>query len=180
MFSLILSRLRQGTCTKADKNILDLYVLTSDKCSPETKALTDITRWVTDPTKACPLITYRDAHNFESSKAFAQATGQDFNIYHAFDTRGRGRNKKKLTGLAAEAAWRVRVKDANDLGGKVPFIPGMPVFGTDNIATELGLSKGSMGTLVSIKYEVHEGRQYAISATVDFTGYNSVDSEHPH
>ncbi|KAJ3881168.1 hypothetical protein F5051DRAFT_290444, partial [Lentinula edodes] len=113
------------------------------------------------------------------AKAFARATGQEFHVYHSTDTRGRGKNKKVIKGVAAEAAWRIPVKDAQDLGGKVPYIPGMPVFGTENIATELGLSNGSLGTLVSLTYEIHDDRYYAVSATVDFPGYKSNDPMHP-
>ncbi|KAJ6622259.1 hypothetical protein B0H10DRAFT_2214622 [Mycena sp. CBHHK59/15] len=64
-----------------------------------------------------------------------------------------GGKKRQLSGLAAEVAWSIPVKEANDLGGKVPFVPGMPVFCTENIATELGISNGSPGTLISIVYE---------------------------
>ncbi|KAJ3804914.1 hypothetical protein F5876DRAFT_10838, partial [Lentinula aff. lateritia] len=113
------------------------------------------------------------------AKAFANATGQEFCIYHSTDTRGRGKNKKVIKSIASEAAWRIPVKDAQDLGGKVPYIPGMPVFGTENIATELGLSNGSLGTLVSLTYEIHENRRYAVSATVDFPGYKGKDRMHP-
>ncbi|THU84117.1 hypothetical protein K435DRAFT_870607 [Dendrothele bispora CBS 962.96] len=117
----VLSRLRTGTCTEKDKELLDRYVLSSDNCPNETKNLTDISRWVTDPKKACPLITYtnaaRDAHNFESAKAFAEATGQEFHVYYSLDTRGRGKNRKEIQGAAAESAWKVPVKQAQDLGG---------------------------------------------------------------
>ncbi|KAJ7775635.1 hypothetical protein DFH07DRAFT_700662, partial [Mycena maculata] len=116
------------------------------------------------------------------AEAFASATGQEYQLYHAKDTRGRGRNKRQLSGLAAEVAWSIPVKEANDLGGKVPFVPGMPVFCTENIATELGISNGSLGTLVSIVYEDVEGRRYAISAEVDFRAYrnSNPDALHPH
>ncbi|KAJ6529961.1 hypothetical protein DFH09DRAFT_818955, partial [Mycena vulgaris] len=116
------------------------------------------------------------------AETFATATGQGCHIYHAKDTRGRGRKHQQLTGLAAEAAWTIPVKEANDLGGKVPYLPGMPVFCTENIATELGISNGSPGTLVSIVYEETEGRRYAISAEVDFKAYKNsqADAPHPH
>ncbi|KAJ3871466.1 hypothetical protein F5051DRAFT_302021, partial [Lentinula edodes] len=113
------------------------------------------------------------------AKAFARVTGQEFHICHSTDTRGRGKNKKVIKGIAAEAAWKIPVKDAQNLGGKVPYIPGMPVFATENIATELGLSNGSLGTLVSLTYEIHDNRYYAVSATVDFPGYKSNDPVHP-
>ena len=56
----------------------------------------------------------------------------------------------------------------------------MPVFCTENVATELGPSKGSHGTLVSIKYVERDGRRYAVCAEVDIPGYNSSIEEHPH
>ncbi|KAF5355211.1 hypothetical protein D9757_014771 [Collybiopsis confluens] len=104
----ILSRLRVGTCTEADKAVLDKYVLSSEDCSPDTKALVDVTHWIKNSKHACPLITYTnaacDAHNFECTRAFAQATSQTFQIYYASDSRGRGKKKIELEGLAAEAS----------------------------------------------------------------------------
>ncbi|KIK55921.1 hypothetical protein GYMLUDRAFT_174987, partial [Collybiopsis luxurians FD-317 M1] len=79
------------------------------------------------------------------TKAFAQATSQEFHIHFSKDWHGRGKNKKEIQGLAVEGA--------HNLGGRVLYIPGMPVFGMENIATELGLSKGSLGTLVSITFK---------------------------
>ncbi|KAJ6505147.1 hypothetical protein C8R45DRAFT_787660, partial [Mycena sanguinolenta] len=116
------------------------------------------------------------------AEAFATATGQGCNVYHSRDTRGRGRKRQQLAGLAAEAAWAVPVKEANDLGGKVPYVPRMPVFCTENIATELGISNGSPGTLVSVIFEEIEGHRYAISADVDFRAYKNSkpDAPHPH
>ena len=55
----------------------------------------------------------------------------------------------------------------------------MPVFCTENLATELGISNGSPGTLVSIIYEEIEGRRYAISAEVDFRAYKNSDPDPP-
>ncbi|KAJ7074949.1 hypothetical protein B0H15DRAFT_765529, partial [Mycena belliarum] len=122
----------------------------------------------------------RDRHNNSMAEAFAAATGQVYHVYHSYDTRGRGKRRKQLTGLAAEAAWLVPVKEANDLGGKVPYLPGMAVFCTENLATELGISNGSPGTLVSIVYEEIDGRRYAISAEVDFKAYKSSDRDAPY
>jgi hypothetical protein len=119
----ILKRLRKGTCTEDDKEILHKYVLSNAECSEGTKDLTGINRWIEDPAHACPLIMYtnaaRDRHNSNMAEAFATATGQDCHVYHSRDTRGCGRKRQQITGLAAEAAWSVPVKEANDLGGKV-------------------------------------------------------------
>ncbi|KAJ6597606.1 hypothetical protein DFH09DRAFT_868187, partial [Mycena vulgaris] len=114
------------------------------------------------------------------AEAFAASTGQGCPIYHSKDTRGRGGKRRQLTGLVAEVAWAVPVKEANDLGGKVPYVPGMPVFCTENIATELGISNGSPGTLVSVIFEEVEGRRYAISAEVDFRAYKNSDPDAPY
>ncbi|KAJ6530621.1 hypothetical protein B0H19DRAFT_1273619 [Mycena capillaripes] len=98
-----------------------------------------------------------------TAEAFAAATGQGCHVYHAKDNRVGGRKRRQLnTGLVAEVAWAVPVKEANDLGRKVPYVPGMPVFCTENIATELGISKGSPGTPVSVIFDEVEGRRYAI------------------
>jgi hypothetical protein len=63
---------------------------------------------------------------------------------------------------------------------EVPYLPGMAVFCTENLATELGISNGSPGTLVSIVYEEIDGRRYAISAEVDFKAYKSSDPDAPY
>jgi hypothetical protein len=169
----LLSRLRRGTCTEADKQMLDQYVLTNKDCSDETKALTNIQHWIDGV--GCPLIVYcneaRDVHNYEMSCAFSRATGQETSLYWSIDTRGRGKARRELVGVAAEAAWRVAVKEADDLSGKLPLVSGMPVFCTENIATELRISKGCIGKLVSVKYVDRSGRRYAVSAEVDFPGY---------
>jgi hypothetical protein len=178
----LLSRLRRGTCTEADKHLLDQYVLSSEHCSEQTKALTRIQHWIDGV--GCPLIVYcneaRDVHNFEMSCAFARATGQTSVMYHSIDTRGRGKSRRELIGIAAEAAWRVAVKEADDLSGRLPLVSGMPVFCTENIATELRISKGCMGKVVSVRYVQRSGRHYAVSAEVDFPGYKGPDPQHPH
>ncbi|KAJ7602730.1 hypothetical protein FB45DRAFT_705025, partial [Roridomyces roridus] len=114
------------------------------------------------------------------AKTFAESTGQEVIVYYSEDGCGRGKKRRQLTGLAAEAAWHAPVKDAADLPGKVVYVPGMPVFCTENTATELGISKGSRGTLVSVRYAERDGKRYATTAEVDFPGYNGTDPEHPH
>ncbi|KAJ6605880.1 hypothetical protein B0H10DRAFT_1820159 [Mycena sp. CBHHK59/15] len=101
------------------------------------------------------------------AEAFAVATGQEYHVYHSRDTRGRCRRRKQLTGLAAEAAWLVPVKEANDLGGKRSQKPAGFRVSIVWACTELGISNGSPGTLVSIVYEEIDGRRYAISAEVE-------------
>lgn len=56
----------------------------------------------------------------------------------------------------------------------------MPVFLTENLAPELGLSNGAEGKVVSLKYIVYDGRHYAVSVYVDFQTYNNLASINPH
>ncbi|KIJ44904.1 hypothetical protein M422DRAFT_107304, partial [Sphaerobolus stellatus SS14] len=114
------------------------------------------------------------------AEAFSKATGQAFHLYHSIDTTGRGRKKKSLQNAAAQAAWMAPVKDAENLSGKLPLVPGMPVFLTKNIAPELGLANGSEGTLVSVKYEELEERRYAVSVDVDFPTYCNPNKTNSH
>jgi hypothetical protein len=117
------------------------------------------------------------------AQAFARATNQEFAVYYAEDTVGRGSKKTVLTGRNAQDAWNTPIKShAEDLSGRLPLVIGMPIYIVDNIAVELGVSNGSGGTLINIEYEIREGRRYAISAEVHLPLYTSSnpDAEHPH
>jgi hypothetical protein len=96
----ILKRLRKGLCTEEEKEVLDKYVLSSEECIPETKALTDIERWADNPGQACPLIVYtnvaRDRHNLNMAEAFATAIGQGCHVYHS---RGQEKSSKGGQGV---------------------------------------------------------------------------------
>ena len=131
--------------------------------------------WITDCAHASPIICYtnlvRDAHDIKAAKSFARAANYSFHFYYSIDTCGHGSKKNLLQNEAAHAAWASPVKAARDLSGRLPLIPGMPVFLTENIATGLGLSNGSEGTLVSVKYQVHDNKCYAFSAEADFDSY---------
>ena len=183
IFQALLGRLRYGLCTMDDYIFLKSFIIMNR--DPETNnQLLNITCWITNRSFASPLICYtnivRDAHNVKAAEAFARATGYSFHLYYALDTVGNGRNRRELINQAAEAAWNTPVKSANDLSGKLPIIPGMPIFITENIATELGLSNGSQGVLVSAKYQVHNNHRYLISVDVDIDSYNNPRNSYPH
>ncbi|KIJ42108.1 hypothetical protein M422DRAFT_126760, partial [Sphaerobolus stellatus SS14] len=111
---------------------------------------------------------------------FAHATGQSFHLYHSLDYFVNNKSKLLLKNAAADAAWNAPTKKANNLYGHLPLVPGMPVFLTDNIATEIGLSNGCEGTLVSLKYEVAGNKRYAASVDVDFPSYHNPNKVHQH
>ncbi|KAJ7597968.1 hypothetical protein C8J56DRAFT_750841, partial [Mycena floridula] len=117
------------------------------------------------------------------TQAFAQATGQEFAVYYAEDSVGRGRKHVVLTGQNAEDAWNTPLKsEAHDLSGRLALVIVMPIFIVENLAVELGVSNGSGGTLVGVEYEVRNGKRYAISAQVDLPLYTSSDprAKFPH
>lgn len=115
--------------------------------------------------------------------AFASSTGQEFVVYHAEDTVGRGSKRTPLTGLNTKDTWSTNIKSsAHDLTGRLPLAIGMPVIVVDNLAVELGVCNGSRGTLQRVNYFTKNGVRYAVSADVDIPAYNNPnpDAEHPH
>ncbi|KAJ7598740.1 hypothetical protein C8J56DRAFT_739998, partial [Mycena floridula] len=115
--------------------------------------------------------------------SFAKVTGQECCVLYSEDFVGRGRKRTILTGKNAQAAWNTPIKShANDFSGRLALVIGMPVYIVDNMAVELGVSKGSRGILTGVKYRTCEGRHYAISAEVDLPLYTSFDpnAEFPH
>jgi hypothetical protein len=179
----LLCRIRFGNGNWNDFQNLQQHIL-SKRTIEQNRKLLDVKLWLEDPDNATPLICYtnavRDAHNFRSSKAFAQVTNQQFHVYYSEDTCGGGKKKFTLKNEAAEAAWNTSIKRAKDLSGRLPLIPGMPIFLTDNIATEIGLSNGSEGKLVGVNYKEYEGKRYATSVLVELKTYNNPQQENPH
>jgi hypothetical protein len=150
-------------------------------------SLTNISKWLGTPANAVPLITYtnhvRNVHNWNSIEAFEKFTGHEFTVYYAEDTVGRVGHTITLTGQNAIDAWDTPIKcNANDLSGRLPLVVSMPIFIVDNIAVELGILKGSGGTLIGLRYEIRGGRRYAISVDVEIPAYTSSDpdAEFPH
>jgi hypothetical protein len=189
-FVQLLNRLRRGKCTvdgeDSDLEYLKRYQLGSS-ASVVDPSLTNVAKWLGTPSEAAPLITYtnhvRNVHNWNSTEAFAKFTGQQFAVYYAEDTVGRVGHTTTLTGQNAIDAWDTPIKsNANDLSGRLPLVVGMPIFIVDNIAVELGISKGSGGTLIGLRYEIRGGRRYAISVEVEIPAYTSSDpdAQFPH
>jgi hypothetical protein len=161
-FVALLGRLRRGTCTvSGEDNDLDFLKqyqigMPGSCVDPE---FSDVLRWIQPPGHGAPLITYtnhvRNTHNWLLTQSFAGATNQEFAVYYAEDTVGRGKNKTILTGRNAEDAWNTPIKAlGEDLSGRLALVIGMPIFVVDNMVVELGVSNGSGGTLVSVEYEV--------------------------
>ncbi|KAE8243843.1 hypothetical protein A4X13_0g6923 [Tilletia indica] len=180
-FIALLGRLRYGMCTEDDKALLDQHVLGSGS-SADVQNI-DAALWLSPDNDASPLISYRngvrDAHNVRMSESFAALSGQDYWVYHSLDKVGKGHKQKVLRHAAAESAWAIPPKHASDLHGRLPLLIGMPVFCTENIATELGISNGSEGRVAKISYFEKDGRRFLISADVDFPAYRNSDASAP-
>ncbi|THU91859.1 hypothetical protein K435DRAFT_583082, partial [Dendrothele bispora CBS 962.96] len=114
------------------------------------------------------------------TKAFAEATCQDFHVYYAEDSvaLAGSRQRNVLSGDAAQDAWNAEIKtDAHDLTGRLALVVGMPVIIVDNVAVELGISNGTRGKLVGITYHVSDNRRYAVSADVHLPSFVSPDPD---
>ena len=184
----LLQRLRKGACTTegADNDLDYLSTFRLSSTGSQT-AVPDVLKWISDPENASPLITYtnavRDVHNWNMTKAFATASGQEFDVYYAEDTMGKGSERRILTGQNATDAWSTSIKaNAHDLSGRLPLAIGMPIIIVDNIAVELGISNGSRGTIRGIKYFTRNARRYVVSIDVDLPGYTNpdIEAENPH
>lgn len=186
----MLGHLRKGVCTvEGEDNDLDYlrqFQLGSSDCVTNDD-LTHVHRWLYAPSTAPPLITYtnyvRNDHNWWMAQVFASSTGQDFAVYYAEDSVGRGLKRVILRGQNAQDTWNTPIKScAKDLSGRLPLVIGMPVYIVDNMAVELGIARGSGGTLISVQYRLKEGKRYAFSAVVDLPLYTSADpsTQFPH
>ncbi|THU90478.1 hypothetical protein K435DRAFT_600133, partial [Dendrothele bispora CBS 962.96] len=112
------------------------------------------------------------------TKAFADATCQEFHVYYAEDSVAQpgSRQRKILTGNAAEDAWNAEIKsDAHDLTGRLALVVGMPIIVVDNVAVEIGISNGARGTLTGISYYISNNRRYAASVDVHLPSFSNPD-----
>ncbi|KAL9934843.1 hypothetical protein V8E36_006618 [Tilletia maclaganii] len=107
--------------------------------------------------------------------AFASNSGQELHMYYSVDKVGRGNEQRQLQNAAAHSAWLVPPKQAGDLHGRLPLVIGMPVFCTENIATELGVCNGADGVVAKITYTEERGKRFATSVEVDFPTFTSVE-----
>ncbi|GAA5857777.1 hypothetical protein JCM5353_003876 [Sporobolomyces roseus] len=151
IFIDILQHARFGLCTSEHINILKKR-LVQNLPIDERQNLYGIERWAEfdeeGQTLGCPLITgsntARDAHNIQSMKAFALATGQEYHEYVAKDTS----NRKPLLATIRRSALAAPAKQASDLMGRLPLVVGAPYFVTYNLATELGICNGAEARLI--------------------------------
>jgi hypothetical protein len=157
-FVELLSRLRDGRCTKEDFELLNTRFLST--------ALDEGSRLEWQDT---PMIVYtnaiKDAINVEATMAFARRSGQQVQWYHAVDTHhGKPIEDNAVTDL-------LDTLPSNKTGGRVgtlPLVLGMPVVLTENLDVAGGIVNGSTGVLRKVRYRVDaDNRRYITSCIVE-------------
>lgn len=156
-FVNLLSRLREGKCTRDDFNKLSSRVIANAK--PD----------LSDPAWAdAPIIVYdnkvKDALNMKAAEAFANRTRQQLHWYHATDRRA---GKEVLDDALVSALSRLHSGRTKQRLGQIPLVIGMPVIISQNFDVEAGVVNGCVGTLKKIRYRLDPlGRRHAISCVV--------------
>jgi len=143
-FVEMLSRLRDGRCTRDD------YDLLNDRLLSNALDIRLQPRW-----QHAPVVVYtnaiKDAINLKATMAFARRTGQQIHWYHAVDTYcGKPIEDQEISNL-------LDTLPSNKTGGRVrslPLVLGMPVVVTENFDVAGGIVNGSAGILRKVRYRV--------------------------
>lgn len=163
-FVALLDRLRRGSCTIEDYELLQTRLIT--ECNPN---------W-SDPelSVAAVLVSQnavKDKLNEMGARAFAARSGQELHWYYAADSR----NGKSIDDMDLLNHLReLPTSNTNQRLGKMPLVIGMPVMITHNFDVGNGIVNGSRGTLTEIRYTIDsDGNRHATSCVVhipDMTG----------
>lgn len=156
-FVELLSRLRTGTCTEADRQLLSTCLLSNVK--PD---WTDKT-WASTPL-VVPQNNVKDAFNERMAHCFAQEHGRELHYYHSVDVH---KGLPVIDHGLQDYLHSLSSGNTNQRLGALPLVIGMPVMISTNVDVPGGVVNGSIGTLEKIRYRVdEEGRRYALSCAV--------------
>ncbi|CAF1490868.1 unnamed protein product [Rotaria sordida] len=141
----LLERLRQGQCTYNDYELL----LTRDAGRPSVGSLKE------HPWNKAPILVFRNEVRTQLNYKAAVHNGKQLNhslmVCVAQDTcKGRTIEDQTLIKKLLE----LPDSKIEYLAGLLPFVPGMPVVLTQNIAIELGLINGMSGIFRQLVYDV--------------------------
>ncbi|CAF4120977.1 unnamed protein product [Adineta steineri] len=139
----LLDRLRHGKCNQSDYELL----LTRVVGQPSVKSLSD------SPWNKAPLLVYRNAVRTQlNNKAAihkAAEVGQALMVCIAQDSC---KGKPIEDPMLMKKLLKLSDSKTEHLPGLLPFVPGMPVILTQNLATELGLINGVNGIFRQLVY----------------------------
>lgn len=156
-FVELLGRLRQGTCTRSDFDLLNTRVI--GNTTPD---------WSDPAWSGAPVIVsdndVKDALNEKAAEAFAQQTGRELHWYYASDKR----NGKEINDEALKTKLgSLHSGQTHHRLGKIPLVIGMPVMISQNFDVGAGVVNGCTGVLKDVRYRVgSDGRRHAISCVV--------------
>ena len=150
----LLNRLREGKCTDSDFEMLNKRVVGN--------SVDDIA-----PIAGNPIIAPGNKLVMSLNQEFATSHSQHKTVH--VSTAKDSIKKKKLPANLINMIKDYPSTRTNGLLRELPLYVGMPVFLTDNIATELGLTNGTTGVVKSILFECNE-------EITDETGFNYLEN----
>lgn len=156
-FLEVLSRLRVGTCTEEDYELLSSRIVS--KVKPE---------WNDGGWLHAPVIVstneVKDVINVRATLTFAEYTKRPVHWYYCIDKHnGRKINSPELR----EHFYTLHSGATGHRLGKIPLVLGMPVMIGQNYDVSAGIVNGCIGSLKSIRYsEDDSGNRFATSCIV--------------
>ena len=151
----LLNRLREGICTDSDFEMLNRQVIGH--------SVDEVT-----PIEGNPIIAPGNKLVMTINNTFATSHSQHKNVY--VSTAKDSIKKRNLPRNLINMIKDYPSTRTNGLLRELPLYVGMPVFLTDNIATELGLTNGTTGVVKSIQFESDE----VITGESGFNYLNSI------
>ena len=151
----LLNRLREGICTDSDFEMLNRQVIGH--------SVDEVT-----PIEGNPIIAPGNKLVMTINNTFATSHSQHKNVY--VSTAKDSIKKRNLPPNLINMIKDYPSTRTNGLLRELPLYVGMPVFLTDNIATELGLTNGTTGVVKSIQFESDE----VITGESGFNYLNSI------
>jgi len=149
-WSEILTHSRTGSCTRQDLNDIRKLVLTNEQC--------DIPDFSTFPWNETELVTPRNSVRTVWNKAkLREHCRQTGNLLYVVDAEDSGgKERRTLTNTERLTIAKMPSKETAQLENRIELAVGMKVMVTLNMATDIGLTNGSRGTIVDIILDPRE------------------------
>lgn len=149
-----LSNMRYAACTKEDIDYLESKIVNRGKNSPDLTA-----KHFENVPIITALNTHKDTYNRLGSQQFADQTNQTLQDFYSVDTqqtqenlddkRKRAAYTTKLSPKLQNEIWNLSPAFTENIPGKMSLCHGLPVMIRNNDATELCITKGQEGHVVS-------------------------------
>jgi len=140
----LLEAVRDGRCTQAHVEYLSQRVI-----SEATRDLAESAKFAA----SCIIVSRNELrHHINNTfvHSFAAHRGETVFLSQAIDRRAKN---KPISSIRHDTLLDLIDSQAGYLMGRLPLVPLLPVMITYNIATELGITNGTLGTLLSIVFD---------------------------